>query len=86
MSNDEIKLIVPKREGQISALFSRGGPRDGAGRKAIGQTKKLSLTLPEPSWAELERQCAERGWSKSEFIRHMLLERFAQTAGKEANE
>lgn len=77
MDEDEIKLAVPKREGQISAVFSRGGPREGAGRRAIGQTKKVSLTLPAPYWEELDRRCGELGISRSEWLRRLLLEQMA---------
>ncbi|MEF3313209.1 hypothetical protein PV433_30405 [Paenibacillus sp. GYB004] len=77
MNEEEIKLIVPRQEGQISAMFSRGGPREGAGRKAIGQTRKLSLTLSELAWAELENRCRESNQTKSEWIRELITNHFA---------
>ncbi|GAA3402869.1 ribbon-helix-helix protein, CopG family [Paenibacillus hodogayensis] len=77
MSHDEIKLSIPKREGQISALFSRGGPREGAGRRGIGHTRKVSVTLPPDAWEQFEHYCAEHRLSKSELLRELLLERFA---------
>jgi hypothetical protein len=86
LSKEEIKLIVPKREGQISAMFTRGGPREGAGRKGIGQTRKCSVTLPEEAWEELDRRCAEQRMSKSELIRELILEYFAEKAGKPVGE
>jgi hypothetical protein len=81
-NEEEIKLIVPKREGQISAMFSRGGPREGAGRKGIGETRKVSVTLPGPAWEELDRRCAEQRMSRSELIRELILVHFADKTGK----
>ena len=49
----------------------RGGPRSGAGRKPIGITRKLSLTLPEACWEEIDRRAAQ-GYPVSEIIRALL--------------
>jgi hypothetical protein len=72
MTNNNLKLGVPDQEGQLSIMFSRGGPRAGAGRKGIGQTKKVSLTLTKEIWDELEMRCTESGRSRSEIIRDMI--------------
>lgn len=72
MSQKKIKLGIPEHEGQLSIMFSQGGPRAGAGRKGIGETKKISLTLPKDIWDEIERQCDDGGRSKSEVIRGMI--------------
>lgn len=53
-------------------MFSRGGPRTGAGRKGIGETKKISLTLTSEMWDELENRCAASGISRSEAIRVII--------------
>lgn len=86
MNEDEIKLIVPKQEGQISAMFSRGGPREGAGRKGIGHTRKLSLTLPQQAWIELERRCQNGNLTKSEWIRGLIMEHFAAQPDKQEDQ
>jgi len=72
MTKNNLKLGVPDQEGQLSIMFSRGGPRQGAGRKGIGQTKKVSLTLTKEIWDELEMRCTESGSSRSELIRDMI--------------
>ncbi len=46
----------------------RGGKREGAGRKAIGITRKVSLTLSEEEWAELEAS----GKTLSAFFRDVI--------------
>ncbi|MDU5947216.1 MAG: hypothetical protein E6Z15_09085 [Paenibacillus macerans] len=46
----------------------RGGKREGAGRKAIGLTRKVSLTLSEEEWAELEAS----GKTLSAFFRDLI--------------
>ncbi|QHT63625.1 CopG family transcriptional regulator [Paenibacillus lycopersici] len=72
MSSKNLKLGDPGREGQLSMLFTKGGPREGAGRKAIGVTRKVSLTLPEASWAEFDALCERQGCSKSELLREII--------------
>lgn len=51
---------------------SKGGNRSGAGRKAIGITRKLSLTLTEKDWAEIDRRCDRGDYSVSEIIRSII--------------
>jgi hypothetical protein len=46
----------------------RGGKREGAGRKAIGITRKVSLTLSEEEWAELNMS----GKTPSAFFRDLI--------------
>jgi hypothetical protein len=72
MSGKKIKIAVPDQEGQVSIMFSRGGPRAGAGRKGIGETKKVSLTLTKEIWDELENRCSASGLSRSEVIRRII--------------
>jgi metal-responsive CopG/Arc/MetJ family transcriptional regulator len=42
--------------------------------------------LPEEAWEELDRRCAEQRVSKSELIRELILEHFAEKAGKPVDE
>ncbi|WP_442601035.1 hypothetical protein [Paenibacillus sp. KN14-4R] len=72
MTRKSIKVGVPAEEGQLSILFARGGPRDGAGRKAIGVTKKVSLTLPPEIWDELENRRNQLACSQSELLRRLI--------------
>lgn len=53
-------------------MFTRGGPREGAGRKGIGVTKKVSLTLTEDIWEQIDRECEEEVISRSSFFRNMI--------------
>lgn len=72
MDNNKVKVGVPKKEGQLGLLFSRGGLREGAGRKSIGVTKKISLTLPNDIWERIEKHCADNNQSRSESIRNII--------------
>ncbi|MGY4762696.1 hypothetical protein ACVNS2_24255 [Paenibacillus caseinilyticus] len=72
MKESSMKLGEPERDGQLSMRFARGGPRRGAGRKGIGETKKISLTLAPATWEELERRCGEAGVSRSELLRSII--------------
>ncbi|PYI50701.1 ribbon-helix-helix protein, CopG family [Paenibacillus flagellatus] len=84
MNKNDMKLIVPEREGQLRFAFSRGGPREGAGRKGIGETRKLSLTLPAEDWERLEALCTELGCSKSELLRGMVRSCLSEPKPEEA--
>jgi metal-responsive CopG/Arc/MetJ family transcriptional regulator len=58
---------------------NRGGKREGAGRKAIGETRKVSLTLPTELWSEIEFLCEYDGESQSKVIRKMLEKQIPNT-------
>lgn len=72
MTNSDIKVGVSNKEGQLGFLFTKGGLREGAGRKSIGVTKKVSLTLTEEMWEQFEKHCAELEISRSQAIRTMM--------------
>jgi hypothetical protein len=72
LSDKNIKIAVSNKEGQLGFLFSRGGLREGAGRKSIGITKKVSLTLTDDMWERLEKECINNNQSRSEIIRNMI--------------
>jgi len=50
----------------------QGGARAGAGRKPIGVTRKISLTLPEACWDEIDRCCGKGDYSISEVLRSII--------------
>lgn len=50
----------------------RGGKREGAGRKHIGMTKKVSLTLPENVWERIEHLCIREGKKYGELLREIV--------------
>jgi hypothetical protein len=72
MSIKKIKIDVPNHEGQVSIMFTRGGSRDGAGRKGFGETKKVSLTLPKETWTDIEKRCNMLKSSRSEVLRDII--------------
>ncbi|KOP68352.1 hypothetical protein AMS62_26200 [Bacillus sp. FJAT-18019] len=72
MNDNDIKIGVSNKEGQLGFLFSRGGLREGAGRKSIGITKKISLTLTDDMWERLEKECINSNQSRSQVIRNMI--------------
>ncbi|MNC38877.1 hypothetical protein D3C75_875080 [compost metagenome] len=49
-----------------------GGARAGAGRKPMGVTRKISLTLPEEYWDEIDRCCGKGDYSVSEVLRSII--------------
>lgn len=80
MNQRELKVGVTNKEGQLGLIFSRGGLREGAGRKGIGMTKKVSLTLTEELWKRMEQHCADHKQSRSEGIRHIIEAFFAKSS------
>lgn len=51
----------------------RGGKREGAGRKQLGITKKVSITLTEHEWQEIEQQIEAGAVSSvSEYFRNQI--------------
>ncbi|GLX67538.1 hypothetical protein MU1_18830 [Paenibacillus glycanilyticus] len=72
MNNDSIKVGISNKEGQLGFVFTKGGHREGSGRKSIGVTKKVSLTLTEETWDKIESYCVENKQSRSEVIRNIL--------------
>lgn len=49
-----------------------GGKREGAGRPAVGVTKKVSLTLQEELWEKLEEIKEETGETQSALLRNII--------------
>lgn len=72
MDNNNVKVGVSNKEGQLGFVFTRGGLREGSGRKSIGVTKKVSLTLTEEMWEELAGDCTNNNISRSEAIRNII--------------
>lgn len=72
MEDENVKIGLSKKDGQLGFVFTRGGPREGAGRKGIGMTKKVSLTLTKDIWEEIDRECEALAISRSSFLRNMI--------------
>ncbi|MEK3792282.1 ribbon-helix-helix domain-containing protein [Paenibacillus sp. FSL R7-0204] len=56
----------------MNKVSKQGGARTGAGRKPIGVTRKISLTLPEECWNEIDRCCGKGDYSVSEVLRSII--------------
>ena len=52
--------------------IQRGGKREGAGRKPIGRSKTLSLTLSEDTWNQIEQEKKDKKLSQSAVIRSLI--------------
>lgn len=65
----EDKLASPNEQSK-----KQGGARTGAGRKPIGVTRKISLTLPAECWDEIDRCCGKGDYSISEILRSIIEE------------
>ncbi len=58
----------------------RGGFRPGAGRKPVGASAKgqpISIRLPDDLLAELERQAAQTGASRSVMVERLVRQALA---------
>jgi hypothetical protein len=57
------------KDEQIAVTF-RGGKREGAGRKKMGLSKKVTITLPEEEWEEISEMIKNgHAGSLSEYFR-----------------
>lgn len=72
MDSNKVKVGISNKEGQLGFIFTKGGLREGSGRKRIGVTKKVSLTLTEEIWDKIEASCTDNNLSRSEVIRTIL--------------
>lgn len=72
MNPDKVPIKVSNKQGQLGFAFTKGGLREGAGRKSIGITKKVSLTLSEEIWEKVEAERQAHNLSRSELIRNIL--------------
>ncbi|KZR60604.1 CopG family transcriptional regulator [Bacillus badius] len=52
-------------------MGKHGGKREGAGRKRVGITKKVSISLPHGDWERFDEVRGDR--SRSEFLRELIL-------------
>jgi hypothetical protein len=67
--NSKIGGMPSMKDGQVSVSF-RGGKRAGAGRKKMGVSKKVTITLPEVEWEEISEMIKNgHASSLSEYFR-----------------
>ena len=61
-----------RSEDPVDYLVSnRGGKREGAGRPSLGTTRKVSITLPDEIWEQLEDARADKPMSA--FLREIII-------------
>jgi hypothetical protein len=77
-TKNKVKVGVSTKDGQLGFVFTRGGLREGAGRKGIGVTKKVSLTLTEELWQEIEGACEGQNVSRSQWFRSIVESHFSK--------
>jgi len=63
---------VAAATGEPAATSKRGGRRPGAGRKRIGETRRLSLTLPPDWWETIDAITRRDGRPYADVIRELL--------------
>jgi hypothetical protein len=61
----------------------RGGKREGAGRPALGTTKKVSITLPDEIWEKINDTKEVWGVSQSQVLRAIVTGYFDQENDKQ---
>lgn len=49
-----------------------GGKREGAGRKSLGVTKRVALTLPEETWKKIEQDVKDQDIKQSALLRNII--------------
>ncbi|MNJ44692.1 hypothetical protein D3C77_397510 [compost metagenome] len=77
-----MSMDIPNNDdiaGKKVSNAQKGGRRPGAGRKPIGVTRKISLTLPPAFWAEIDRRCYNSDYSISEIIRSIVEDYLQET-------
>lgn len=68
--------IPPYQDERLPDYLKRnhGGKREGAGRPSLGTTKKISITLPDSIWEEINDQKGSQ--SMSAYLRELLINHF----------
>lgn len=65
-------VVKVPEQGQARLNMSRGGRRPGAGRKKLGETRRVSLTLPPEWWARIDNVRESQNRSQADVIRELL--------------
>lgn len=73
---------IHKNEDTVEYNVKRGGSREGSGRPSLGQTKRISLTLPDQTWNQLNRLKNTDVMPLSTLIRHIIIEYFENKISK----
>jgi hypothetical protein len=70
------QLYIPPYDGHMLPDYlksnNHGGKREGAGRPALGTTRRVALTLPDEIWEMIDQRKEELGSSQSATLRMMI--------------
>jgi hypothetical protein len=69
---EQFKLTMPFLNLDIIVIVPHGGKREGAGRPSLGTTKKVSLTLPDEVWENIDEDKEQEGVSQSAVLRSIV--------------
>lgn len=69
---DQLKQTMPFLQFEIVSIVPHGGKREGAGRPSLGTTKKVSLTLPDEVWENIEQTIRKTGSNQSKLLRTLI--------------
>lgn len=68
----EFSNQVRSEDPEEYVVSNRGGRREGAGRPSLGTTRKVSITLPDEIWEQLEDDKADKPMSA--FLREIIMD------------
>ncbi len=63
--------FLVRSEDPVEYKVNHGGKREGSGRKVVGETKKVSISLPHGDWERFDELRGED--SRSAFLRELIL-------------
>lgn len=67
-----VKELQVRSEDPVEYKVQHGGKREGSGRKVVGETKKVSISLPHGAWEKFDELRGEQ--SRSAVLRKLILE------------
>lgn len=66
-----LEELQVKSEDPVEYKVNHGGKREGSGRKVVGETKKVSISLPHGDWERFDELRGDE--SRSAFLRELIL-------------
>jgi hypothetical protein len=78
-----ISVKTPDKEGQATFKLSRGGEREGAGRKKKEgmEARKVSLSLPSDWWQHIDEMKEQHKMTQSDVLHNLIIPILAITSG-----
>lgn len=72
------ELLQVRSEDPVKYKVNHGGLREGSGRKVIGETQKVSITLPHGDWERLDKLRGKQ--TRSAFLRELILDKLSENS------